>query len=58
MSVKISKFGRMFFIVKLVSKFSVLFVKYCLKFLKNKFKVYKLSNVTLLDDLLNLLNEN
>ncbi|XP_044605373.1 uncharacterized protein C1orf141 homolog isoform X1 [Equus asinus] len=58
MSAKTSKFGRMLSTVKPVSKFSALPVKYCSKPLKNKLEVHKLSNVTPLDDLLNLPNEN
>uniref|UniRef100_A0A8C4LPZ3 Chromosome 1 open reading frame 141 n=1 Tax=Equus asinus TaxID=9793 RepID=A0A8C4LPZ3_EQUAS len=57
MSAKTSKFGRMLSTVKPVSKFSALPVKYCSKPLKNKLEVHKLSNVTPLDDLLNLPNE-
>lgn len=44
--------------VKPMSKFSASPVKYCSKSSKNVLKVYKINNVTPLDDLLNLSSEN
>ncbi|XP_058394243.1 uncharacterized protein C1orf141 homolog isoform X2 [Diceros bicornis minor] len=58
MNAKTGKFERVFSTVKPVSKFSALPVKYCSKPLKNKLKVHRVNNVTPLDDLLNLPNEN
>nr|XP_031321201.1 uncharacterized protein C1orf141 homolog isoform X1 [Camelus dromedarius]XP_031321202.1 uncharacterized protein C1orf141 homolog isoform X1 [Camelus dromedarius] len=57
-SAKTGTCEKIFSTVKPMSKFNALPVKYCSKPSKNVLKVYKVSNVTPLDDLLNLSSKN